>query len=84
MDSPVNEKLDNVSDDIDFGGESSLPPPPILTPEDECRLYRKIDIRLMPILALMYLLCFMDRGESHEYYSHVHYLMPVFYTRKHW
>ena len=64
MDGHVNEKLDNVSDDIDFGGESTLPPPPVLTAEAERRLYRKIDMRLMPILALMYLLSFMDRGES--------------------
>ena len=65
MDGHVNEKLDNVSDDIiDFGGESTLPPPPILTEEAERRLYRKIDMRLMPILVLMYLMSSMDRGES--------------------
>jgi hypothetical protein len=50
-------------EDIDFLGESSLPPPPILTEAEEKRLWRKIDMRLMPILALMYLL-FMDRGSS--------------------
>ncbi|KAI0260071.1 MFS general substrate transporter [Gloeopeniophorella convolvens] len=47
---------------LDFGGDSSLPPPPKLTPEQELALYRKIDLRLMPILALMYLLSFLDRG----------------------
>ena len=47
---------------LDFGGESKLPPPPTLTKAEEKRLYRKIDIRLMPILALMYLLSFLDRG----------------------
>ncbi|KAF9220039.1 MFS general substrate transporter [Gyrodon lividus] len=36
--------------------------PPILTPEQEKRLWRKVDLRLMPILSLMYLLSFMDRG----------------------
>jgi sugar phosphate permease len=46
----------------DFGGDSSLPPPPTLSLEEERRLYRKLDIRLMPILSLMYLFSFLDRG----------------------
>ncbi|TFK31526.1 MFS general substrate transporter [Crucibulum laeve] len=54
-------KTDSQSD-IDFGGESSLPPPPNLTPEEEKRLWRKIDLRIMPILTLMYLCSFLDRG----------------------
>jgi sugar phosphate permease len=59
----VDEKRGSVSSDgIDFGGESTLPPPPTLTPEQERKLWRKVDLRLMPILALMYLLSFMDRG----------------------
>lgn len=70
---------DNV---LDFGGDSTLPPPPKLTLEEEHKLYRKLDLRyvrpftklkiltlfalyrLMPILSLMYLLSFMDRGTS--------------------
>ncbi|KAF8303430.1 MFS general substrate transporter [Clavulina sp. PMI_390] len=35
---------------------------PTLTPEEVRRAYRKIDLRLLPILSLMYLLSFMDRG----------------------
>ena len=38
--------------------------PPTLTPEEEARAWRKVDIRLMPILALLYLFSFMDRGTS--------------------
>ncbi|KAF9230001.1 hypothetical protein BU15DRAFT_84194 [Melanogaster broomeanus] len=34
----------------------------ILTAQQEAKLYRKIDWMLMPIITLMYLLCFMDRG----------------------
>lgn len=49
-------------DNFDFGGESSLPPPPTLSLAEERRLYRKIDLRLMPILSLMYLCSFSDRG----------------------
>jgi len=53
-----------LSGDVNFGGESSLPPPLQLTPEQEQRLWRKIDMRLLPILSLMYLLSFSDRGLS--------------------
>ncbi|KAJ7267556.1 MFS general substrate transporter [Mycena haematopus] len=42
------------SEHFDFGGESSLPPPPTLTAEEERKLWQKIDLRLMPILSLMY------------------------------
>ncbi|EJD01968.1 MFS general substrate transporter [Fomitiporia mediterranea MF3/22] len=49
---------------VDFGGASSLPPPPDLTAEEEKRLYRKIDLRLMPILSLMYLCSYLDRGNA--------------------
>jgi len=35
---------------------------PRLTPEQERKLWRKVDMRLMPILSLMYLLAFLDRG----------------------
>ncbi|KAF8240133.1 MFS general substrate transporter [Tricholoma matsutake] len=56
------EKGVTDSEEIDFAGDSSLPSPPTLTEEEERRLWRKIDQRLMPILALMYLLSFMDRG----------------------
>ncbi|KAI9457539.1 MFS general substrate transporter [Boletus coccyginus] len=36
--------------------------PCALSPEDEKRLWRKVDLRLMPILSAMYLFSFMDRG----------------------
>ncbi|KAL4067487.1 major facilitator superfamily domain-containing protein [Scleroderma yunnanense] len=34
------------------------------TPEQERKLWRKIDLRLMPIISLMYLFAFMDRGNA--------------------
>ncbi|KAF9523178.1 MFS general substrate transporter [Crepidotus variabilis] len=40
----------------------SIDSPPQLTAEQEQKLYRKIDLRLMPILSLMYLFSFLDRG----------------------
>jgi hypothetical protein len=33
-----------------------------LTAEQEKKLWRKVDLRLMPILSLMYLVAFLDRG----------------------
>lgn len=39
---------------------------PTLTPEEEAKAWRKIDIRLMPILALLYLFSYLDRGASHS------------------
>jgi hypothetical protein len=45
---------------------------PVLTAEEEQRLWRKIDMRLMPILSLMYLMSFLDRGA----YTHTH-LLPL-------
>lgn len=41
--------------------------PRALTAEEEKRLWRKVDLRLMPILSAMYLLAFMDRGMSHKF-----------------
>ncbi|KAF9234657.1 MFS general substrate transporter [Melanogaster broomeanus] len=35
---------------------------PALTAEQEGKLWRRIDLRLMPIITVMYLLSFMDRG----------------------
>ena len=39
--------------------------PPTLTPEEEAKVWRKIDMRLIPILALLYLFSFLDRGMLH-------------------
>ena len=39
--------------------------PPILTPEQEKKLWRKVDMRILPILTIMYLCSFMDRGEHY-------------------
>ena len=51
----------------EFANDSKLgfqhtEPPVVLTAEEERRLYRKIDLRLIPVLTLLQLLSFMDRG----------------------
>ena len=56
----VVSNLDNGS--FNFAGESGLPSHPELTPEQERRLWRKIDLRLLPMLGLMYLMPYLDRG----------------------
>ncbi|KAK0463007.1 MFS general substrate transporter [Desarmillaria tabescens] len=59
----VETSKDSATQVIDnFGGEATLPPPPALTEAQEKKLWRKIDLRLMPILSLMYLFSFLDRG----------------------
>jgi len=35
---------------------------PLLTPEQEKKLWRKVDMRLIPMLSVIYLLAFLDRG----------------------
>lgn len=42
-------------------GDSTMPTPPQLTPAEEEKLWLKLDRRLLPILALMYLMSYMDR-----------------------
>ncbi|GAA5976926.1 hypothetical protein JCM21900_003750 [Sporobolomyces salmonicolor] len=54
-----DEHLENIAGEVDGLVKR---PVRMLTPEEETKLYRKIDRRVMPILALLYLLSFMDRG----------------------
>lgn len=42
--------------------EGRLPQPASLTAEEEKRLWRKVDTRILPILTIMYLCSFLDRG----------------------
>jgi hypothetical protein len=53
LDSPAAAQSNGVnSEPLDFRA---------LTAEEERKLWRKIDLRLMPILSLMYLASFIDR-----------------------
>ncbi|KAF7298055.1 hypothetical protein HMN09_01026800 [Mycena chlorophos] len=62
-DSQLEAHVPSADDQVpEFGGESQLPPAPTLTAEQERKLYRKIDLHLMPILSAMYLLSFLDRA----------------------
>ncbi|KAJ3880401.1 MFS general substrate transporter [Lentinula edodes] len=58
----ASDKQLETASDYEFGGESQLPRPPVLSEDNERKLWRKIDLRLMPILCVMYLMSFMDRG----------------------
>ena len=35
---------------------------PTLSPEQQRRLWRKIDLQILPILSALYLCCYLDRG----------------------
>ncbi|KAI0365418.1 MFS general substrate transporter [Pilatotrama ljubarskyi] len=65
--SPTEEKVDKAETvltvrSLSVDGHDGLPPPPILTPEEEKKLWRKIDMRLIPIMTLLYLVSYIDRG----------------------
>lgn len=57
-------------------------PPLQLTPAEERQLYRKVDLRVMPMLILMYTCSFLDRGEHHQLVSRTD--MTEVILRKHW
>ena len=58
---------DITSTVVNFGGEDGLPPPPHLSEAEEKKLWRKVDLKLLPVLALLYLLSFIDRGKVSFY-----------------
>ncbi|OJT03631.1 High-affinity nicotinic acid transporter [Trametes pubescens] len=64
--SPIEEKDSEVEAAIEVtqltAGSDRLPPPPVLTAEEERRLWRKVDMRLIPISTLLYLVSYLDRG----------------------
>ncbi|KAJ3006071.1 hypothetical protein NUW54_g4072 [Trametes sanguinea] len=45
-----------------YDGRDELPPPPTLTEAEERRIWRKIDVRLLPMLTVMYLVASLDRS----------------------
>lgn len=57
---PESHKLEDVT---------KIPSPPQLSPNQRKRLYRKIDLRLLPILILIQVCSYLDRGVS-LLYSH--------------
>lgn len=46
---------------------------PELPPDEQRRLWRKVDKRILPILSVMYLCCYLDRGTVfHTLHSPIH------------
>lgn len=71
---PANEKSSEISgkyevqeiecsESIDIEVSTSAPPVLMLAPAEEDKLYRKIDLRIMPMLVIMYTCSFLDRGK---------------------
>lgn len=71
---PIGEKNGDVEATIEVSqlavGSGELPPPPVLTAEEERRLWRKVDMRLIPISTLLYLVSYLDRGNIGELLLH--------------
>lgn len=74
---PANEKSSEISgkyevqeiecsESIDIEAPASAPPVLMLTPAEEDKLYRKIDLRIMPMLVIMYTCSFLDRGKRSQ------------------
>lgn len=66
MKQSITFDVDDVKQDVAGekfeAGLSSSRARVLLTPKEESKLWRKVDLKLMPMISLMYLLCFMDRG----------------------
>jgi hypothetical protein len=48
-----------------------------LASEEEKRILRKVDYRLVPLLAFLYLVAFVDRSNSKYYFSRRHFLFSL-------
>ncbi|KAK4056022.1 hypothetical protein OIO90_003017 [Microbotryomycetes sp. JL221] len=60
-----SEKLDLVKQEVAHVEQAQngfQRPAVIFSGKDEDRLYRKLDLRILPVLAVLYLLSFLDRG----------------------
>lgn len=67
----MEEKVTTEAMDIASPVEQELSTPPTLTAEEERRLWRKIDLRLLPILIIMYLVASIDRSNIGKYSSNI-------------
>jgi hypothetical protein len=57
-----NEKVDVAA--METRSLGAQEPEMLYTAEDEAKIRRKIDTRLIPALALLYLMSYLDRGNS--------------------
>lgn len=71
----VEETRPSKPGELAYGGDDQLPTPPTLTAEEERRLWRKVDMRLMPILMLMYLFLALDKGNIGTWFLRTQFTM---------
>ncbi|RPD60521.1 MFS general substrate transporter [Lentinus tigrinus ALCF2SS1-6] len=62
VDTSEGAEVPTRTDGLAYGGDDKLPPSPELTSGEERMLWRKIDVRFMPIVTMLYLVSFLDRG----------------------
>jgi hypothetical protein len=62
IEKPSNTRLEDVANTPFDEKQSSGSSPPTDNAEMENRILRKMDIRIIPMLATLYLLAFLDRG----------------------
>ncbi len=67
----MEEKVSSEATEVTQPVGDELSAPPTLTAEEERRLWRKIDLRLLPILIIMYLVASIDRSNIGENSSDV-------------
>lgn len=58
-----DEKMELEHDEL-AKNSNDVSPPPVYNVGEVKRILRKVDKRLLPVLALLYLLSFLDRGNS--------------------
>ncbi|KZT63332.1 MFS general substrate transporter [Daedalea quercina L-15889] len=60
----IAEKATDIRINRASKDDAALSTPPSLTPAQEAKLWRKVDWHIVPILSIMYLCSFLDRGNA--------------------
>lgn len=57
---------------------------PQLSPEQQRKLWCKVDLRILPILSLLYLFCYLDRGTFADLACSTFFGLTREHDREHW
>jgi hypothetical protein len=70
--------VDTLYGPTDVDSDSKPQAVPQLSPEKQKAIWRKVDYRLMPILSLVYLSAFLDRGDFIPFLQFIDLLRTLF------